>query len=289
MYATRSILCCVAISTFPCPSYATSLYWTQAGNPNNGLYRVVALDTPGAQAELVTEDITPIPDYASLAIDGGRVYYKQASGQTIYSANLDGSGLKADDAAPAHVVQNVNGNALDITNTYGYFPDPGPGLIRRGDAVGGNQTDLLNLGHQFAPNLAIALDETHGKIYWAGSCSGCDLEIGSADLGGTGIEVIHDGSYDDSPADITVDSVAGKVYWKGAGSTIRRANLDFTQVETVLENVNPLGIALDIAPVPEPSTFALATLGLLALAASQSRRFARPAARRIARAVHGNV
>jgi len=94
-------------------------------------------------------------------------------------------------------------------------------LIRRGDAVGGNQTDFLNLGHQFVPNIAIALNETHGKIYWAGSCSGCDLEIGSANLDGTGIDVIHDGSFDDSPADITVDPVAGKVYWKGAGSTIR--------------------------------------------------------------------
>ena len=47
-------------------------------------------------------------------------------------------------------------------------------------------------------------------------------------------------------------------------------------------------VGFRVASIPEPSSFALAALSLLALAASRTRRFARPAARRIASATQGN-
>src|SRR5687767_2043555 len=125
---------CLGILIVPLSSYGSTLYWTQLGT-NSSLYRR-ALDTPGAEPELVTQELIASPYYASLAIEQGRFYFRQLSGP-IYSANLNGTGLGVADAVPPRVLHDVNGYALDSTNTHTYFPYPELGVIRRGDALGG--------------------------------------------------------------------------------------------------------------------------------------------------------
>jgi hypothetical protein len=155
-----------------------------------------------------------------------------------------------------------------------YWVDIFAGDIRRANLDGtGQQTLLTGLDRPFS----IALDVAHGTMYW----SGVFAEIGRANLDGTGEETLYTTSTD-SLNGLALDLVNDKMYWAEYGNgfpntgQIKRANLDGTGQETLFTGLDePVAIALQVGPVPEPSTLlllAIGTLGVIGWAWRQAMR-----------------
>lgn len=116
-----------------------------------------------------------------------------------------------------------------------------PGSIRRADKDGSNvETVVPNL---FANGLAVG----GGKLYWVDAGR---FEIRRADLDGQGLEILVDPV---NARGVELDLPEGKIYWaEGAFyETIRRANLDGTEVEDVIVDLPQVdgvnAIAIDSA------------------------------------------
>jgi hypothetical protein len=119
---------------------------------------------------------------------------------------------------------------------------------------------------------SLALDPVEGKLYW--SIPEGDERIMRMNIDGTGLEVVleEDGGF--SAAGIALDVGSRKIYWTDPeGGVIRRANLDGSEIETLVMGLDdPRGIALSLAPVPEPSTIVLASVGILCFGARRCPR-----------------
>ena len=101
----------------------------------------------------------------------------------------------------------------------------------------GSQRETIISGIQAVRS--IALDEGQGKIYWVSDSweSGFGEtihEIWRANLDGSGQEHLLTSPHEVYQVD--VDAAHGKLYWITDAETIERANLDGSQVETVLQS-----------------------------------------------------
>jgi low density lipoprotein receptor-related protein 5/6 len=188
--------------------------------------------------------------------------------------NLDGSGRME---FPTLVrIEQPQALALDLTNHKLYWADfqggEFPSHIARSNLDGSSAEIVVSFsgGANNALPSGIAIDPAGGKIYWS------DVRnVGSIhrmNLDGTGDETIISGLGD--PNRLVLDLSAGKLYWTEAGlglHKVQRANLDGTNVEDVAIGLQfPNGIA--ILPIPEPSSIALASAGIIALALVARRR-----------------
>lgn len=91
---------------------------------------------------------------------------------------------------------------------------------------------------------SLAIDRKAGRIYWAevGAQS-----ISSAFLNGSDVKQIMNSSQvgGEVATGVAVDSEAGKVYWTTQCCSVRRANLDGSEMEHLTNTTNGGGIALD--------------------------------------------
>lgn len=247
-------------------AFGATLYWTSyhydAQDPENvhgelfGLHRANTVDIAGTREELIHQ-LGYQPEYNSIAATGGAVFLREFFNHTQHDYPIGG---------PANITPQAGaeliGAAIDAaSNTY--VADPETGIVRRGDFEYENQVDFIDTGRTYQPTMVVALDEPHGKIYWAGACGGCPLTIGRANLDGSDIEQLPiNVPFDDYTVDLAIDSAAGKLYWTNSPArTIQRANLDGSDVEDVVTGVTAFSLALESQPVPEPSGLALAVLG----------------------------
>lgn len=264
------------VITIASPAQGATLFWTQyrydPGDPQGvfgevfSVHRADTSDVPGTQLEVI-HSLAFQPDYNSLSAHGGRVYVRRFLSNNIYSANFDGSGFGPDVSPSSQVGAELDGKLFDAAGVTSYIPNAAAGKIFRGDFEYENRTELISTPF-FLPNMALALDEPRGNIYWAGGCNGCLLKVGRANLDGSGLESLPVGNiyYDDYPADIALDLTAGKIYWINESEfKIQRANLDGSGVEDVLIGILPFSLTL--VPVPEPAAWQLAALGLAAIIA----------------------
>jgi|GEM_PF-2867492 len=95
-----------------------------------------------------------------------------------------------------------------------------------------------------------ATAQTVTRIYWTewNYYSPTQSRIARADADGSNPETVLDGYNQGSGLkDLAIDGQAGKLYWGNPiDSTLERANLDGTDLEVVLTDVHPTGIALDV-------------------------------------------
>ena len=187
------------------------------------------------------EGIGQDPNYTPSAFS--RVYWTDWSRGTISRTNLDGSG-RVEPLVSG--LDNPLGLALDVTRRkmywtdYEFFEDES-GKVQRAN-LDGSGVETLVTGLDGLRG--IALDVAGGKMYWTSSDG-----IWSANLDGTEVKTLNTDWGASGSRGIALDIAGGKMYWANDWtSTIRRANLDGSGVETLVSGLeSPQGIALDIA------------------------------------------
>src|SRR5206468_6810785 len=191
----------------------------------------------------------------------GRLFYLEASGGRIHSANADGSDRKvivSGGRVPDGIVVDVEAGHIYWTNMG--VPSKNDGSIERVDLDGQNRVTIIGEGETFTPK-QLHLEKGSGKLYW---CDREGMRVMRSNLDGSKIETLVDTSGGDPRpgpdatkwcVGITVDPERGKIYWtqkgptKGGSGRIFRANIEIPKGETP---ANRSDIELFFDNLPEP-------------------------------------
>src|SRR5216684_2550501 len=208
-----------------------------------------------------TQPQTSKPTRPSSAKSVGRLYFLEASGGRIHSANANGSDRKvivSGARIPDGVVVDLEAAHIYWTNMG--VPNQNDGSIERADLDGQNRVTIIGEGKTFTPK-QLHFEKTSRKLYW---CDREGMRVMRANLDGSNIETLIDTSKGDPRpgADqtkwcvgITVDPDRGQIYWTQKGpddagkGRIFRANVDIPKGETP---ANRTDIELLFDGLPEP-------------------------------------
>ena len=212
------------------PKPTGKIYWTDSGTGGaNALQndRIQRANLDGSNVETLLNygNFLRLPMGIALDVAGDKMYWTDAITDRIRRTNLDGTG-----------------NQL-LINT----------RTVSGDSLGGPAT--------IPRDVALDLTSDPPKMYWidAGTNNVNDGKIWRANLDGSTPEVLLASGLV-NPQSIALDVAGDKMYWTDSGTgnpnplqddKIQRANLDGSNVETLLTFQNqlrvPRGIALDVA------------------------------------------
>ena len=174
----------------------------------------------------------------------GRLFFLEASGGRIHSANADGSDRKvivSGARIPDGVVVDLEAGHIYWTNMG--VPNQNDGSIERVDLDGQNRVTIIGEGKTFTPK-QLHLEKKSGKLYW---CDREGMRVMRANLDGSNIETLVDTSKGDARpgtdqtkwcVGITVDPDRGQIYWTQKGpddagkGRIFRAKIDIPKGET---------------------------------------------------------
>jgi DNA-binding beta-propeller fold protein YncE len=192
----------------------------------------------------------------------GRIFFLDAGGGRLLSANPDGSDLKIIveegrkipdgliiDSAAGHLYWTNMGN-----------PKANDGSLLRSDLDGKNMATVVPPGGTFTPK-QLQLEKKSGKLYW---CDREGMRVMRANLDGSNIETLVDTSEGNARpgpdamkwcVGIAVDAAGGKFYWTQKGDDnagqgrIFRANIELPRGRTP---ANRQDIELLYDKLPEP-------------------------------------
>jgi Low-density lipoprotein receptor repeat class B len=215
-----------------------------------------------------TQPQTSKPTRPSSAKSIGRLYFLEASGGRIHSANADGSDRKvilSGARVPDGVVVDVEAGHIYWTNMG--VPSKNDGSLERADLDGKNRVTIIGEGKTFTPK-QLHLEKKSGKLYW---CDREGMRVMRANLDGSNIETLVDSSKGDARpgtdetkvcVGITVDPDRGEIYWTQKGPAnagkgrIFRAKIDIpkgetaanrTDIETLFDGLpEPIDLELDL-------------------------------------------
>jgi Low-density lipoprotein receptor repeat class B len=191
----------------------------------------------------------------------GRLFFLEASGGRIHSANADGSDRKVivtECRVPDGIVVDVQAGHIYWTNMG--VPSKNDGSIERADLDGQNRVIIVGEGKTFTPK-QLHLEKKSGKLYW---CDREGMRVMRANLDGSDIETLVDTSKGDARpgtdltkwcVGITVDSDRGQIYWTQKGpddagkGRIFRAKIEIPKGETA---ANRTDIEQLFDGLPEP-------------------------------------
>src|SRR5206468_1045613 len=152
----------------------------------------------------------------------GRLFYLEASGGRIHSANADGSDRKVIISGCRH----PDGIVVDVEAGHIYWTDMGipnvnDGSIESADLNGQNRKIIVPEGGTFTPK-QIHLDKKNGKLYW---CDREGMRVMRSNLDGSKIEIlVQSGRGEEDRRDptrwcvgITVDHERKQIYWTQKG------------------------------------------------------------------------
>src|SRR5881398_2955953 len=191
----------------------------------------------------------------------GRLFFLEASGGRVHSANADGSDRKvivSGARVPDGVVVDVEAGHIYWTNMG--VPSKNDGSIERADLDGQNRVTIIAEGKTFTPK-QLHFEKKSGKLYW---CDREGMRVMRANLDGSNIETLVDTSKGDARpgADltkwcvgITVDPDRGQIYWTQKGpddagkGRIFRANIEIPKGETAAQRTD-IEVLFDGLPEP---------------------------------------
>src|SRR5437870_9272429 len=125
----------------------------------------------------------------------GRLFFLEASGGRIHSANADGSDRKvivSGARVPDGVVVDVEAGHIYWTNMG--VPSKNDGSIERADLDGQNRVTIIAEGETFTAK-QLHLEKKSGKLYW---CDREGMRVMRANLDGSSIETLVDTSKGDA-------------------------------------------------------------------------------------------
>ena len=217
-----------------------------------------------------TNTLNKIKTGAEKSTTSARLFFLDAGGGRVFSANADGSDLKT-------IINEgrkfPDGLVVDIAAGHIYWTNMGnpvvnDGSVERSDFDGSNITSIIRPGGTFTPK-QLQLDEKNRKLYW---CDREGMRVMRANLDGSNIETLVDTSEGDPRpgkdakkwcVGIAVDAAGGKFYWtqkgpeKAGEGRIFRANLEIPKgqtpanrkdIELLYDNLpEPIDLELDLA------------------------------------------
>ena len=221
------------------------IYWT-----DRNTHKIQRANLDGSNVEtLVTlgEDVFAGPYGLALDVDGGKIYWiddkRNSRIERIRRANLDGSNIETiifSRIRPSSLALDVDGGKI-------YWTDQNN--IRRANLDGSNIETLITEWSWSPRSPELALDADRGKIYWIA------YDIRRANLDGSNIEtLITEDELDYDPHDSIATGLTGlaldvdesKMYWTDSVGRLRWANLDGSNIETLLYGLsNPFNPILD--------------------------------------------
>jgi hypothetical protein len=223
--ATVALLAATALAPARAPA---KVYFTAF--PAEGGTGVMRAGFDGGGLQMLHSEPTGFDDGLAVDVASGRMYWTDTNASVIRSANLNGTEAQIvlDDFG-----QEPLGIALDVANDRMYWTDR-EGVKRA--RLSGGEAQLLN--GEPARGFC-ALDLVAQRIYWADWPSG---NIKTAPMT-PGAPVTNLVTKQAAPFGVAVDHAGGKLYWlelnlnkkKREQDQIRRANLDGSEVETVVE------------------------------------------------------
>jgi sugar lactone lactonase YvrE len=160
-----------------------------------------------------TQPQTSKPTRPSSAKSVGRLYFLEASGGRIHSANADGSDRKvivSGARVPDGVVVDVEAGHIYWTNMG--VPSKNDGSIERADLDGQNRVTIIGEGETFTPK-QLHLEKKSGKLYW---CDREGMRVMRANLDGSNIETLVDTSKGDA-LESPLIQIAGKFIGRKKG------------------------------------------------------------------------
>jgi DNA-binding beta-propeller fold protein YncE len=192
----------------------------------------------------------------------GRLFFLDAGGGRVLSANPDGSDLKAILEEGRKI---PDGLVVDSAARHMYWTNMGnpranDGSILRSDLDGKNMATVVPPGGTFTPK-QLQLEKKNGKLYW---CDREGMRVMRANLDGSNIETLVDTSEGNARpgpdamkwcVGIAVDAAGGKFYWTQKGDDnagqgrIFRANIELPRGRTP---ANRQDIELLYDKLPEP-------------------------------------
>src|SRR5947208_2248836 len=125
----------------------------------------------------------------------GRLFFLEASGGRIHSANADGSDGKVivtGARIPDGVVVDLEAGHIYWTNMG--VPNKNDGSIERADLDGQNRVTIIGEGKTFTPK-QLHLDRTSRRLYW---CDREGMRVMRANVDGSNIETLVDTSKGDA-------------------------------------------------------------------------------------------
>jgi DNA-binding beta-propeller fold protein YncE len=191
----------------------------------------------------------------------GRLFFLEASGGRIHSANADGSDGKVIVTGcriPDGIVVDVQAGHIYWTNMG--VPNRNDGSIERADLDGQNRKTIIPEGGTFTPK-QLHLEKKNGKLYW---CDREGMRVMRANLDGSNVETLVDTSKGDTRpgidqtkwcVGITVDPDRGQIYWTQKGpddagkGRLFRAKIDIPQGETAAKRTD-IEVLFDGLPEP---------------------------------------
>lgn len=238
------------------------IYWTDAGT--DSVHRA-PLNGSGPIENLIADGLFD-PHDIELDTAGGKLYFADRMNSVIKRADLDGSDVE--------VLLNVTlPTYLEVDpihdKLYFVYGASGPPLIGRSNLDGSDFEVLLSSS---SPLHGLALDFAAQRVYFSVRDG---AEIHRVDFDGLNEEAFLTG-LDAVPLDLAIDASDGTLYWsffEGMASVPLDDPDAVTTLVTGLPGLSGLsginGIALDVVPIPEPSTFLLLASTLAWLAVSR--------------------
>ena len=204
------------------------IYWTSQTSASAGTINSVNLDGTNATT---LNSVRSVPMGIAVDTAGSKVYWTASSGK-IKRANLNGSGSET-------VLQDLSGPTdIAVSNGFIYWTE------------GGNSIRRVNMsGQKIVIDVAVNLDTVGGlavgggKVYWTEQTGASSGTVNGANLNGTNFGTLA--STLSVPMGVAVDTAGSKLYWTSSSGKVKRANLDGSRGEKVVEGlISPSKIAI---------------------------------------------
>ena len=204
------------------------IYWTSQTSASAGTINSANLDGTNAT---ILNSIRSVPMGIAVDTAGSKIYWTASSGK-VKRANLNGSGSET-------VLQDLSDPTdIAVSNGFIYWTE------------GGNSIRRVNSsGQKIVIDVAVNLDTVGGlavgggKVYWTEQTGASSGTVNGANLNGTNFGTLA--STLSVPMGVAVDTAGSKLYWTSSSGKVKRANLDGSRGEKVVEGlISPSKIAI---------------------------------------------